>query len=283
MNISKKQISLGALAAVAVVAVPVATVISCGKKDATPSVEEKNVIDLNEMQSPQELINAINDKLKLEMKMPAHEMAKMDAGSHLLETSFNSISNYMNGMNPDNFDELVIKMGDKTVKWDLTKIKQQIKIVRDSLAQGFDKVLSNPTVDPNALSKMPLAGAILLKLGENGAGMGYGLKLLGFSELPGNGYEGYNGILDEYHEFAKKLLASDIFKGWVKDKQYELVKFGFSEANGIEILGTDKYKAGEGLDDKANRTLGLGKSEIFTNEGNNFEAQWIPTILGFLN
>ncbi len=63
MNISKKQISLGALAAVAVVAVPVATVISCGKKESKADEKVTTTINLEEMKTPAELFSKINETL----------------------------------------------------------------------------------------------------------------------------------------------------------------------------------------------------------------------------
>ncbi|NQZ29289.1 MAG: hypothetical protein HRT98_02780 [Mycoplasmatales bacterium] len=279
MNISKKQISLGALAAVAVVAVPVATVISCGKKDTASSVEGKNVIDLNQMNSPQELIDTINDKLGLAMSERVDLLAMMDNAGKLKEESFNKIKKYMDGMNSNNFKELIVKIGDEEVKWDLTKLLTQVNKVKKSLSTGYANIKDHATV--TGQEEVPSAGGLVAFLGGS-KGLMFGLALTGFSELDGAGYEGYNGILDAYHEFAVNLTTSAGFKKWMNDKEYQIISYDYDlMTHTFDITDTKKYKTGEGIDDSKVRAglLPIVKSEAFKKEGNNFEAQWITSIL----
>ncbi|TCG11033.1 hypothetical protein [Mycoplasma todarodis] len=291
MNISKKQISLGALAAVAVVAVPVATTISCGKKedkkedkkDDSKNQVDANVIELSKMKSVEELVETINSKLKLAMPERADLMAVMENGiGKLKESSFNKIKKYMDGMNPNNFKELIVKVGNEEIKWDLKNLLKNVEIVKNSLNKGYAKIKSAPVIDGS--SEVPSAGGMVAMLG-GGDGMTFGLALTGFSTLEGNGYDGYNGILDAYHEFAKKIISSKGFLGWMNDKTYEVISYKYewdmASARKFTIADTNSYKVGEGFDKQEVRdTLpGLVNSPTFKTEGNNLEAQWIAAIL----
>ncbi len=277
MNISKKQISLGALAAVAVVAVPVATVISCGNKKDDKTVA-KNVIDLNQMKSVQELVDTINEKLGLSMSERVDLLAAMDQGK-LKEESFNKIKKYMDGMNPNNLKELIVKIGDEEVKWDLTKLLSQVEMVKKSLSTGYAKVKDQAVID--ATAEIPSAGGMITFLGGTN-GLMYGLALTGFSELDGDGYKGYNGILDAYHGFAVNLTTSKGFQKWMNNKEYEIISYNYDlGSKQFDILKTNKYKVGEGIDNLKDREKlsPMVHSKAFIKEGNNFEAQWITSIL----
>ncbi len=289
MNISKKQISLGVLAAVAIVAVPTVTAISCGKSDTKKSEKGGNAdvnstatIDLAKLNSVSELVESINVKLGLAMAERVDLLAAMDDQSKLKEESFNKIKKYMDGMNPNNLKKLIVKSGNKQIEWDLKDLLSQVQVVKDSIAKGYSSIKENPVI--SLASEVPSAGGMLTALSsDSNTQFTYGIALTGFSELEGKGYKGYNGILKAYHSFATKITSSNFFKEWIKNKEYELIDYKYdAPQKAFTITDTIKYKAGEGFDDSATRVKklpGIVNSPKFKTEGNNFEAQWIIAIL----
>ncbi len=278
MNILKKQISLGVFAAISLVAVPIATVVSCSKEGEDDNKHESNVIDLKKMASVGALIDNINSKLNLVMPKRADLIAAMEHNT-LKESSFKEIKKYMDSMNPDKLKTLVIKSGDKEYKWDLNGLTKQIKIVKDSMDKGYSKIKSGPVI--NLKSDLPSAAAMVAILGGDD-GTTYGMALLGFSTLEGNGYEGYNGILNAYHAFTESFTNSEIFKDWIKDKKYEIPKYSYNTKSGFKIKDISSETPGSFFDDsnfRQSQTNFLIKSKEFEENGNNFEAQWITKIM----
>ncbi|CAM9132531.1 hypothetical protein [Mycoplasma todarodis] len=271
MNISKKQISLGALAAVAVVAVPVATVISCGKKD-TNKADEKGTVTINveEMKTPAELFSKINETLNNYMPEKASIIGTINPKDK--EATFEKIKSYMGKIKTD-AKFIKLKFKDKVVVWDLSELNKTINDANAAIALGFDKV------EEKSVIKLMLADNPAMAVyvaAQSSQGITFGTKLQGFANLPKGGFEAYKSMLRAYHKLALEFIDSDIYAEWIKGKEFILPKGDLDLAKPVIEIA----KPGEKYDLKKNRPNMQGlSSKEFVEEGNNFEAQWVLSIM----
>ncbi len=277
MNISKKQISLGALATLAVIATPIATVISCGE-----DVNDLNIIDLNEIKSPKELIAKINAKLNNVMPEKATMLADAKTATNGgAEKIFNKIANYVNKIKSDT-DKIILKFNGSEVIWDLSGLNQTIKDVQKSISLGYSKIVPQKSMGDLAKLENPSMAVYPIAQSKDDLGRTMtGMGLMAFSNMPPNGFASYNKMLNEYHKLAFQFINTKTYKEWIKGKTFELASDIDTMKNTSNI---EKVQPGQKYDDNSFRKMPLTplqKSKEYTQEGNNFEAQWVLSIMKF--
>ncbi|CAM9148728.1 hypothetical protein MYMA111404_04015 [Mycoplasma marinum] len=318
MKLTKKQISLGALAAVAVIAVPVATVASCGKDSKsnstgtdtgstgtdtgstgtdtgstgtdtgstgtnTPVVDTAShkTIDLNNITTTKMLFDKLGSTINNTMPTTAFELSALNpSDSSMPKQTFDNINKYMNGIDTK-INTITFKLNDKTFDWDLTKLTKTIEEVKTEMKLGFSNL--NSFNFPALISAdNPAMAVYVAKQATEGSvkGMLVGMKLMGFTLLPGKAFEAYTQMLREYNALSKEFIATDIYKEWIKGKNF-ILPIGDLLASKIK---TETIEPGKKYDDKNDKAASAGASgftstEFAKNENSNFAAQWVFTIM----